>query len=291
VHCSREISTRSEAAKPNTVFIPLSAPGARRIADSTNSDSELVEISSPVSLPINNSNRVVRVLLLSAWLIFRHRLLVAMAKSKTVAPEDELDNLFEGLGDDVASKTAPSRLISKQSVKKSDTTAPVTSQSEKDLLAELENLGSQTASQRPHTPRVASNTLASQSSPGNRVSLDAGSSSPALPPIKDEKAPVRKSEDSTLSNQDLTPSATSSEQQDVERRVNVKSRAAAGAGWWGGLLATANAAVKTAEAAVKEIQQNEEAKRWAEQVKGNVGALRGLGGFDSGILIAFSDFH
>jgi hypothetical protein len=35
--------------------------------------------------------------------------------------------------------------------------------------------------------------------------------------------------------------------------------------------------VKTAEAAVKEIQQNEEAKRWAEQVKGNVGALRGFG--------------
>jgi hypothetical protein len=35
--------------------------------------------------------------------------------------------------------------------------------------------------------------------------------------------------------------------------------------------------VKSAEAAVKEIQQNEEAKRWAEQVKGNVGALRGLG--------------
>jgi hypothetical protein len=48
-------------------------------------------------------------------------------------------------------------------------------------------------------------------------------------------------------------------------------------GWWGGLLSTASAAVKQAEAAVKEIQKNEEAQRWAEQVKGNVGALRGIG--------------
>ena len=45
----------------------------------------------------------------------------------------------------------------------------------------------------------------------------------------------------------------------------------------GRLFATASAAMKTAEAAVKEIQQNEEAKKWADQVRGNVGALRGLG--------------
>jgi len=35
--------------------------------------------------------------------------------------------------------------------------------------------------------------------------------------------------------------------------------------------------MKQAEAAYKEIQQNEEAKKWAEQVRGNVGALKGLG--------------
>jgi len=35
--------------------------------------------------------------------------------------------------------------------------------------------------------------------------------------------------------------------------------------------------VKQAEALAREIQKNEEAQRWAEQVKGNVGALRGLG--------------
>ena len=56
--------------------------------------------------------------------------------------------------------------------------------------------------------------------------------------------------------------------------------AAAGGGWWGSIVATAAAAAKTAEAAVKEIQHNEEFKRRAEQVKGNVGALRGLGESD-----------
>ena len=50
-----------------------------------------------------------------------------------------------------------------------------------------------------------------------------------------------------------------------------------GGGWWGALSATAGAAFKQAESLAKEIRQNEEAQRWAEQVKGNVGALRGFG--------------
>lgn len=51
----------------------------------------------------------------------------------------------------------------------------------------------------------------------------------------------------------------------------------AGGGWWGGLSSLASAAVTQAQAAVKEIQKNEEAQKWAEQVKGNYGALKGLG--------------
>ncbi|KAF1816015.1 hypothetical protein P152DRAFT_504830 [Eremomyces bilateralis CBS 781.70] len=51
-----------------------------------------------------------------------------------------------------------------------------------------------------------------------------------------------------------------------------------GGGWWGGLFATATAAVKTAEAAVREVQRSEDAQRWVGQVRGNVGVLRGLGG-------------
>lgn len=50
-----------------------------------------------------------------------------------------------------------------------------------------------------------------------------------------------------------------------------------GGGWWGGFSALASAAVTQAQAAVKEIQKNEEAQKWAEQVKGNVGTLKGFG--------------
>lgn len=56
-----------------------------------------------------------------------------------------------------------------------------------------------------------------------------------------------------------------------------QSSSGGGGGWWGGIFGAASAAVKQAEALAREIQQNEEAQRWAEQVKGNVGALRGLG--------------
>ena len=60
-----------------------------------------------------------------------------------------------------------------------------------------------------------------------------------------------------------------------------------GASWWGGgwggILSTATAAAdaakKQAEAAYQELQKNQEAQRWAEQVRGNVGALRGIGAF------------
>jgi hypothetical protein len=52
-------------------------------------------------------------------------------------------------------------------------------------------------------------------------------------------------------------------------------------GGWGGLVSTATAAAETArkqaEAAYQEIQKNQEAQRWADQVRGNVGALRGIG--------------
>lgn len=158
------------------------------------------------------------------------------------------------------------------------TTKTAPSQSEQDLLAELDNLeslGVQPAS-RPHTPRIQQVRRTNPTPP------------PASSRTSEEKpAAPRKSGESTRSyHTSFTPSATSSDLQEAERKAPiaqaaevpvVETSAASGGGWWGGIFATASAAVKTAEAAVKEIQQNEEAKRWAEQVKGNVGALRGFG--------------
>jgi len=185
---------------------------------------------------------------------------------------DELDELFEGIGDDAA---AP---------KKPTTKAPASAAKQKpgdDILAELESeLGDKVPS-RPHTPRVRDT-----AKPAKRVgtpTTDAGRPSTEEP----KSALPRKSGESARSlHASFTPSATSSELQDTEKtkgtveQQQTTASSGGGGGWWGGILSTASAAMKQAEAAVKEIQQNEEAKKWADQVRGNVGALRGLGKFD-----------
>lgn len=200
---------------------------------------------------------------------------MATKKTKAAPTDDELNKLLEGIGEDDAPAQGPPKGPSK-------TKKPAPTQSEEDMLAELENLGAEKPTSRPHTPRVqAAVGHAARSSPVKR--------STATPPptstrnSEDKTTAPRKSAESTRSfHTSFTPSATSSDLQDAEKKAPVAQPAEAtapGGGWWGSVFTAASAAVKTAEAAVKEIQKNEEAQRWAEQVKGNVGALKGLGSF------------
>ncbi|GAM38228.1 hypothetical protein TCE0_033f08786 [Talaromyces pinophilus] len=169
---------------------------------------------------------------------------------------DELLAQFDDLGIDTTGKpseptpTPPSTTSSKPA-----STEPPTA-TEKDPLAELENL----ASQRPSTPRLSAEARRSKPSSG-RTSEEKPATQPRAAVVEDEKPP-EKAAPAPVAAQEETKSS--------------------GGGWWGGFLstatATATAAMKQAEAAVKEIQKNEEAQKWAEQVRGNVGALRGLGG-------------
>ena len=188
---------------------------------------------------------------------------MATKKSKAAPTDDELNKLLEGIEDEAQT---PVKGASKS-------TKPASSQSEQDLLAELENLGAQQPPSRPHTPRIQSAKRTTATPP------------PASSRNSEEKASgPRKSAESTRSyHTSFTPSATSSDLQEAERKAPIAQPAepaastSSGGGWWGGIFATASAAVKTAEAAVKEIQQNQEAQRWAEQVKGNIGVLQGFG--------------
>lgn len=183
---------------------------------------------------------------------------------------DELDELFEGIGDDAAAPKKPTTKV--------PAAAAAKQKPGDDILAELESeLGDKVPS-RPHTPRVRDT-----SKPAKRIgtpTTDAGRPSTEEP----KSALPRKSGESARSlHASFTPSATSSELQDTEKtkgtveQQQTTAPSGGGGGWWGGILSTASAAMKQAEAAVKEIQQNEEAKKWADQVRGNVGALRGLG--------------
>ncbi|KAI8628953.1 maintenance of telomere capping protein 1 [Xylariaceae sp. FL1651] len=189
-----------------------------------------------------------------------------MASKRSKAPtDDELGELFQGIGDDSA--------VKKSTKAKGTASKPRGDKPEKDILAELESeLGGEEPA-RPHTPRIKDTKRTSTATPPPAARLSEDRSA----------ATVRKSADSTRSlHASFTPSATSSELQDAEKKgAEQTAPVASGGGWWGGIFATAtataNAAMKQAEAAYKEIQENEEAKKWAEQVRGNVGALRGLG--------------
>jgi hypothetical protein len=203
------------------------------------------------------------------------------AKKDKAATDDDINKMFEGLGGEdlppIASKGDPSK---PKKLARTQTAEEL--EAELDVLAELENQVKPQADARPRTPRVAT-PVGGASSPTKRASVGSPLPQTSTRSSEDKPQSTRKSGDSTRSyHTSFTPSATSSELQDAEKKARIaepaaQPAAASGGGWWGGILATASAAVKTAEAAVKEIQQNEEAKRWAEQVKGNVGALRGLG--------------
>ncbi|KAI2469521.1 maintenance of telomere capping protein 1 [Annulohypoxylon bovei var. microspora] len=187
----------------------------------------------------------------------------------------EVDKLFEGIDDDNKGKKTTSK--SKPAASKARRGDKLAQE-----LAELENeLGGEEPA-RPHTPRIKETAATKVASKRNSTATPP----PGAPRHSEDKPAniARKSVDSTRSlHASFTPSATSSDLQDAEKKGSVEQAdaAAAGGGWWGGLFATAsataNAAMKQAEAAYKEIQQNEEAKKWADQVRGNVGALKGLG--------------
>ncbi|KAL4881232.1 maintenance of telomere capping protein 1 [Aspergillus karnatakaensis] len=150
------------------------------------------------------------------------------------------------------------------------TTAPPQSDLNEDILAELGNLASQRPSSGTGTPRTSTNEpRASTKSPKPPTAVPAGRSS-------EEKTAPRRSGESGRYNkaQDAQPT--------INENPAAEQPPSGGGGWWGGIFATASAtasaAMKQAEAAVKEIQQNEEAQKWADQLRGNVGALRDIGG-------------
>jgi hypothetical protein len=176
---------------------------------------------------------------------------------------DELLAQFDSLG--VESTAEPSTKPPATAA-----TAPPQTELNEDIIAELGNLASQRPSSRAGTPRTSTHELRTSTKSPKLAATPAGRSS-------EEKIQPRKSGENGRYNKAQDAQPTTSEQSAAEE----KPSSSGGGGWWGGIFATASAtaaaAVKQAEAAVKEIQQNEEALKWADQVRGNVGALRDLG--------------
>ena len=187
-----------------------------------------------------------------------------MSKKERLTDEELLAQ-FEGLPSDPSAKAAGKPPAAGQ-------------QSGEDLLEELGIPERSKPSSRPHTPRIGSTstTPALRSSP--KVS---GTATPPNDGARssEEKPHARKSGESSRSfHNSFTPATTEEGESPPERPVAApEPTQGSGGGWWGAITATASAAVKQAETLAKEIQHNEEAQRWAEQVKANAGALRGFG--------------
>lgn len=189
---------------------------------------------------------------------------MAAITAKTAKTDEELLAELDQLGTDVQPTNKP--VATKTKSKKA--TGP--SQEEQDLLAELDkldNLAHARPTSRPQTPRTSGNVSATRSS-GEvifRTSEDKAS------------GPARKSQENTRTfHQGFTP--TDPQLATVSTTASEPEKKIESAGsWWGGLVASASAAVTQAQAIAKEIQHNEEAQKWAEQVKGNVGVLRNYG--------------
>lgn len=191
-----------------------------------------------------------------------------MATKKERLTDEELLAQFEGIGvADETTKATPKPPTSKHD-------------SEADLFEELGIPERPKAPSRPHTPHLTSKstTPVLRSSPKRAATV----TPPEATRSSEDKAQLRKSGDSTRSfHTSFTPATEAEGEPEREKYTKPEPvpepAQSSGGGWWGGFLSTATAAVKQAEALAKEIKQNEEAQRWAEQVKGNVGALRGLG--------------
>ncbi|KAJ2903429.1 hypothetical protein MKZ38_009914 [Zalerion maritima] len=192
--------------------------------------------------------------------------------------DDELGNLFDGIDKSKAGK----KPTPKGKPAASAASSKKKSVDNKDILADLESELSAPpqASSRPPTPKAGGK---SSTASGAKRASGAGStsSSQAAAKVSPAAADPRKSTDSARSyHVAMTPSGASSDATGSDKQ-QVTPQAQQGGGWWGGIFATASAAAaaaaKQAEGVVSNLQQNEEAKRWADQMKGNVGALRGFG--------------
>ena len=206
-----------------------------------------------------------------------------MAQKKSAPTDEELSAMFEGIGtDDTDAKAAnaankqpitttaqPDATTSSGEGKSSKPTPTSSNDNDDDPLAELATLAAAPRpSSRSSTPRMSSTATSVRK---NTPQSGSGRSS-------EEKAAATLDGDA---EQKKAKAAQAQQQSPQQQPQSPEAAATAGAGgWWGGLSgfsSLASAAVKQARGAVEELQKNEEAQKWADQVKGNYVNLRGLG--------------
>lgn len=190
--------------------------------------------------------------------------------SKQTAEEllAQFDNLDVSTGASNGNSSAPKAAASSKP-------AAETADAE-DPLAELTALATQRSASRPNTPKVPSSTTTS-SSKKTGIATPSSTGSARNSDEVTRGAPRKSAEFATNLRQSFTPANDPPVEESSNDAQEQKPAGGGWGGWFTNISATADAVRKQAEAAYKEIQKNEEAQRWAEQVRGNVANLRGLG--------------
>ena len=147
--------------------------------------------------------------------------------------------------------------------------ATAKNEEEDDLFGELEKtLAAKPAStSRPTTPRVSSSTTSGKAvTPASSEGVGSGRGS-------EEK--LRAGEKGEKEG-GVTPTEGVSAASGSGSGTGAAGTTGTGGGWWGSMFSAATAAVKQAENLAKEIRGNEEAIKWAEQVKNYGAGLQSL---------------
>lgn len=180
----------------------------------------------------------------------------------------ELDSL--GIEQEAPAKTTTN---TRKAAATTASNAPAASaQDDEDAFAEIEKqLAAKKTSSRPSTPRLSSSTTTTTAGTAKATPASTSVGSSQRNSSEDRatrtQAPARSSVEGGRSFH---------QSQTAEDETPAKA-AATGGGWWGSMYSAASAAVKQAETIAKEIRSNEEAQKWATQVRGNLSNLQSIG--------------
>jgi hypothetical protein len=143
---------------------------------------------------------------------------------------------------------------------------------EEDALAEIEKqLAVKPATvSRPTTPRVSSSTTsATNKSPKRAADYTPATTSQGSSARNSSEERARGGQAQTRSSGEGSRSFHTA-QTPAPTDNAVTQAQGGGGGWWGSMFSAASAAVKQAESLAKNIQTNEEAQKWVDQIRGNV---------------------
>ncbi|KAF2151829.1 hypothetical protein K461DRAFT_321986 [Myriangium duriaei CBS 260.36] len=190
--------------------------------------------------------------------------------AKKALTDEELFAQFEDIPSSTPDAAAPKSTPASKPPKLAAAPPPT---EDDDPLAELTALASaKPPVSRPHTPHLASSTTSGTTGP--KVATPSSSGPPSGRNSEDRRSAdtPRDSHAAVSISQSMQSSA------ETVKPVQAQEKASSGGGWWGSVFTAASAAVKQAEAAAKQIRSNEEAMKWAEQMRGNVETLKAYGG-------------